>query len=100
MAPDGYDGFWNVYSERSKADDVGFVLELIKKIGEEIPAADMEDVTIIGETSYCSKTVVCSIIIVILVNNIIILLVNIIIILVNNIIIVLVNNIIPIIRDK
>ena len=89
---------------------MGFVLELIEKIGEEIPAADMEDVTIIGETRDCSETVVCSIIIVILVNNIIILLVNIIIILVNNIIIilvknliiiiVLVNNIIPIIRDK
>ena len=85
MAPDGYDGFWNVYSERSKADDVGFVLELIKKIGEEIPAADMEDVTIIGETRDCSETVVCSIIIIIPVNNIII---------------VLVNNIIIIIRDK
>ena len=49
MAPDGYEKHWNVYSEPSKADDVGFVLELIKKVGEEIPGADMEDVTIIGE---------------------------------------------------
>ena len=49
MAPDGYEKHWNVYSEPSKADDVGFVLELIKKVGEEIPGADMENVTIIGE---------------------------------------------------
>ena len=93
MAPDGYDGYWNVYSERCKADDVGFVLELIEKIGEEIPAANMEDVTIIGETKDCSETVVSSIIIILLVNIIILLVKNI-------IIIILVNNMITIIRDK
>ena len=38
----------NVYSEPSKADDVQFTLDLIAKVGEEIPAADMDNVNIIG----------------------------------------------------
>ena len=38
----------NVYSEPSKADDVQFTLDLIEKVGEEIPAADMDNVNIIG----------------------------------------------------
>ena len=39
----------NVYSEKSKADDVQFILDLITKIGEEIPAADMNNVNIAGK---------------------------------------------------
>ena len=38
----------NVYSEKSKADDVQFILDLIAKIGQEIPAADMNNVNIAG----------------------------------------------------
>ena len=38
----------NVYSEKSKADDVQFILDLIAKIGAEIPAANMNDVNIAG----------------------------------------------------
>ena len=37
-----------MYSEKSKADDVQFILDLITKIGEEIPAADMNNVNIAG----------------------------------------------------
>ena len=39
----------NIYSEASKADDVQFILDLIAKIGVEIPAADMNNVNIAGE---------------------------------------------------
>ena len=39
----------NVYSEKSKADDVQFILDLITKIAEEIPAADMNNVNIAGK---------------------------------------------------
>ena len=38
----------NVYSEKSKADDVQFILDLISKIGAEIPEADMDNVNIAG----------------------------------------------------
>ena len=51
----GTDSFWkyfsvtrNVYSEKSKADDVQFILDLIAKIGAEIPEADMNNVNIAG----------------------------------------------------
>ena len=37
-----------MYSENSQADDVDFLLKLIKKVGEDVPEADMEDVTIYG----------------------------------------------------
>ena len=37
-----------MYSEKSKADDVQFILDLIAKIGQEIPAADMNNVNIAG----------------------------------------------------
>merc|ERR1711953_1415514 len=46
VAPDGYERSWNVYSEKSKADDVQFILDLIAKIGAEIPEADMNNVNI------------------------------------------------------
>ena len=39
----------NVYSEPSKADDIQFTLDLIEKVGQEIPAADMDNVNIIGQ---------------------------------------------------
>ena len=39
----------NVYSEKSKADDVQFILDLIAKIGAEIPEADMNNVNIAGK---------------------------------------------------
>ena len=39
----------NVYFEKSKADDVQFILDLIKKIEEEIPQADMTNVNIAGQ---------------------------------------------------
>ena len=39
----------NVYSEKSKADDVQFILDLIAKIGAEIPEADMDSVNIAGK---------------------------------------------------
>ena len=38
----------NIYSEKSKADDVQFILDLIAKIGAEIPEADMTNVNIAG----------------------------------------------------
>ena len=38
----------NVYFETSKADDVQFMLDLIAKIEEEIPSADMNNVNIAG----------------------------------------------------
>ena len=41
----------NVYSEKSKADDVQFILDLITKIAEEIPAADMNNVNIAGRSN-------------------------------------------------
>ena len=39
----------NVYSEKSKADDVQFILDLIAKIGAEVPEADMNNVNIAGK---------------------------------------------------
>ena len=39
----------NVYYEKSKADDVQFILDLIAKIGAEIPQADMDNVNIAGD---------------------------------------------------
>ena len=38
-----------MYSEKSKADDVQFILDLIAKIGRKIPEADMNDVNIVGK---------------------------------------------------
>ena len=35
VAPNGYKKSWNVNKERSKADDVGFILELITKVLKE-----------------------------------------------------------------
>ena len=38
----------NIYFEPSKADDVQFILDLIAKIGEKFPSADMNNVNIAG----------------------------------------------------
>ena len=46
----------NIYSEASKADDVQFILDLIAKVGAEIPAADMENVNIAGTSNGAALT--------------------------------------------
>merc|ERR1719410_945660 len=51
VAPNGYERSWNVYAEKSKADDIQFILDLIAKIGAEIPAADMNNVNIAGSSN-------------------------------------------------
>merc|ERR550539_1008442 len=56
VAPDGYERSWNIYSEASKADDVQFILDLIAKVGAEIPAADMENVNIAGTSNGAALT--------------------------------------------
>merc|ERR1712183_387641 len=56
VAPDGYERSWNVYSEKSKADDVQFILDLIAKIGAEIPEADMNNVNIAGTSNGAALT--------------------------------------------
>ena len=48
--------FRNIYSEKSKADDVQFILDLIAKVGAEIPAADMENVNIAGTSNGAALT--------------------------------------------
>jgi len=50
-APSGYERSWNVNAEKSKADDVAFILELIRRVVEEIPAADADDVTLLGTSN-------------------------------------------------
>ena len=52
IIPDLNDLVRNVYSEKSKADDVQFILDLIAKIGAEIPAADMDNVNIAGQLDF------------------------------------------------
>ena len=53
VAPSGYRKSWNVTdrSEGSKADDVGFILELISKVLKEEPAADEDNVNLIGTSN-------------------------------------------------
>merc|ERR1711936_335944 len=51
VAPNGYQRSWNVYNEKSKADDVSFILDLIKKVVEENPVVDRNDVTIMGTSN-------------------------------------------------
>ena len=47
----GYQKSWNVVNEKSKANDVSFILDLIAKVGAEIPAADMKNVAILGTSN-------------------------------------------------
>jgi len=56
VAPNGYERSWNVYSEKSKADDVQFILDLIAKIRAEIPEADMNNVNIAGTSNGAALT--------------------------------------------
>ena len=51
VAPSGYQRSWNVYNEKSKADDVSFILELIKKVVDENPVVNRSDVTIMGTSN-------------------------------------------------
>jgi len=55
-APNGYERSWNVNAEKSKADDVAFLLELIQKVVEENPAADANDVTLLGTSNGAAIT--------------------------------------------
>ena len=56
VSADGYERSWNIFTEKSKADDVAFILELIAKVGAEIPAADMNNVNIIGTSNGAALT--------------------------------------------
>ena len=47
---------WNVFGEPSKAPDTDFIVELIGKIGTEIPEADMENVNIVGTSNGAALT--------------------------------------------
>ena len=51
LAPNGYQRSWNVYNEKSKADDVSFILDLITKVVEENPVVNRSDVTIMGTSN-------------------------------------------------
>jgi len=50
-AADGYERTWNINAEPSQADDVSFLLQLIEKVTSEYPAADKDDVTIVGTSN-------------------------------------------------
>ena len=56
VAPDGYERSWNIYYEKSKADDVQFILDLIAKIAAEVPQADMNNVNIAGTSNGAALT--------------------------------------------
>merc|ERR1712066_480870 len=56
VAPDGYENSWNVYSGNDRANDTQFILELITKIGKEIPEADMDNVNIAGRSNGAGLT--------------------------------------------
>jgi len=51
VAPSGYERSWNVNNEGSKADDVSFILELISRVAEEHPAADANNVNLVGTSN-------------------------------------------------
>merc|ERR1719436_932594 len=51
VAPSGYERSWNVNNEGSKADDVSFILELISRVAAEHPAADANNVNLIGTSN-------------------------------------------------
>ena len=51
VAPNGYQRSWNVYNEKSKADDVSFILDLITKVVEENPVVNRSEVTIMGTSN-------------------------------------------------
>merc|ERR1712107_512474 len=51
VAPSVYERSWNVNNEKSKADDVSFILELIARVAEDHPAADANNVNLIGTSN-------------------------------------------------
>merc|ERR1712055_1193728 len=51
VAPSGYERSWNVNNEGSKADDVSFILMLISRVAEDHPAADANNVNLIGTSN-------------------------------------------------
>jgi len=51
VAPDGYEHTWNIYFEKSKADDTQFIMDLIEKIRNEVPQANMSNVNIAGSSN-------------------------------------------------
>jgi len=51
VAPSGYERSWNVNNEGSKADDVSFILELISRVAAEHPAADANNVNLVGTSN-------------------------------------------------
>ena len=51
VAPNGYQRSWNVFNEKSKADDVSFIVDLINKVVAENSVVDGNDVTILGTSN-------------------------------------------------
>ena len=51
VAPNGYQMSWNVYNEKSKADDVAFIVDLINKVVADNSVVDGNDVTILGTSN-------------------------------------------------
>ncbi len=51
VAPQGYERGWNVHGENSKAPDVSFFESLIDELGKRYPAADMDEVTLVGSSN-------------------------------------------------
>ena len=51
VAPNGYQRSWNVFNEKSKADDVAFIVDLINKVVAENSVVDKNDVTILGTSN-------------------------------------------------
>ena len=50
-AADGYERTWNINAEPSQADDVSFLMQLIEVVTSEYPAANKDDVTIVGTSN-------------------------------------------------
>ena len=48
VSAQGYRKTWNIHGEPSKAPDVDFFKRLLKKIEDQVPSANLEDVSLIG----------------------------------------------------
>ncbi len=51
VVPQGYQRSWNVSGERSQAPDVKYVSQLIARIGQKYPEADLDRLTLIGSSN-------------------------------------------------
>ena len=51
VVPQGYRNSWNISGERSQAPDVRFVGELITRVAQVQPRADLKNVTVIGSSN-------------------------------------------------